>query len=341
MENNNDLLISLIDDCGLKESSDLKGSLAQQIVKIYESKDKEELKNAYRELFAIAQSTPKIEVQKRTKPILWTASGLSHAFERPENKDLLELKFEEYYSDSELVPFKLAWRIMESIGIAKFNEDVQVGTIIKEILALSKEEYGHIEYDKILSELFVEEIPVESLRDVRIAYGQDISNRKKSQQGIVQDHIFASFELPCLLARVAKYNVNCVQLGKAEEKISLANACGMVEFVTDITQGYSDLLIFKPASKSSRLIGIRMQDDLLDLMEGVTKLKGDGLTLEEAKKVLDKRISEVEKEILEVREKDPYAYEINELREVSESCFIEKYKYKKANPEDYREIVGR
>ena len=69
----------------------------------------------------------------------------------------------------------------------------------------------HIPYDRLLSELWVEEMPLDSSLKgrVRIEFGQNnISKAKERNVYLKTDNVLAVLEFPILLDRIAQHNIN-------------------------------------------------------------------------------------------------------------------------------------
>lgn len=84
-------------------------------------------------------------------------------------------------------------------------------------------EYSHIPYDKILSELWIKLLSNNQLRNIKIEFGQNTDNfgrnselGKSTVASINPDNIMTNNELPILLARVAKFNLDLERLKKSE-----------------------------------------------------------------------------------------------------------------------------
>ena len=90
----------------------------------------------------------------------------------------------------------------------------------------SKDVPYHIPYDRLLSELWVKEMPLDgSLKGrVRIEFGQNnISKAKERNVYLKTDNVLAVLEFPILLDRIAQHNINMDLAGTPEKKVYLEN----------------------------------------------------------------------------------------------------------------------
>lgn len=84
----------------------------------------------------------------------------------------------------------------------------------------------HIPYDRLLSELWVEEMPLDSSLNgrVRIEFGQNnISKAKERNVYLKTDNVLAVLEFPILLDKIAQHNIDMDLAGTPRKKVYLEN----------------------------------------------------------------------------------------------------------------------
>lgn len=193
------------------------------------SKDKKEIKQHFKEFIEILKRfkvsiTPKFNEPKDNAPVLWSGG-------RPK----FELKDDEYnskiqYYDDEMSPlFNILWsvarRIIEDIG----DPDTEINdTYCQKMFELGRKiGVTHIPYDRILSELWVEEMVSKqehiSKHKIRIEFGQNNPERDKNEVFFTTYSVMAMSELPILLDLIAQYNIKMDLEGTPEKKVYLEN----------------------------------------------------------------------------------------------------------------------
>ncbi len=182
--------------------------IKEQLRLIILSKDKKEIKKHIKELinkmeeFGIGYyDNNKYNKSRNIAPIFWSNGGDGDGKLSKNNE--YNLKAEHYYYDDN-ERMSILWNIVENA--IKYTGKLDIdGTYCKEMF----EKGGHIPYDKLLSEVWVETMPIEDITngELRIEFGQNINGRKANEVFFATDAVLAVSELPILLDRIAQHNI--------------------------------------------------------------------------------------------------------------------------------------
>lgn len=168
-------------------------------------------------------------------PILWSNG-------RPENvfEDSIYNKGVRHYEDiNSTIFYNVLWKIMPII-INPYERNSQIKFDKSKMEEETRDTYcfkmrelstnfnktdSHILHDRLLSELWVEEMPIDIILKggIRVEFGQNDPNRKRRDVFSTTDSVMSVSELPILLDRVAQYNVDMDLAGTPDKKIYLEN----------------------------------------------------------------------------------------------------------------------
>ncbi len=182
---------------------------------------------------------------KPKAPVLWS-NGMPNNVLVGDGSNKYNLKIN-YYDDRGSLVFRILWSIIKEAIMRtgelnidntycqelfkECNGDIIIENGKTKEVVLKK----HVPYDKFLSELWVEEIPLDIIlrNEIRLEFGQNDSyirrrdktliKRDKDKVYFATDSVMSMSELPILLDRIAKYNIEMELAGTPEKKIYLEN----------------------------------------------------------------------------------------------------------------------
>ena len=197
---------------------------------------KENLKNLIKKLkefgVKIESNSEESNSKKNSYPVLWSNGRPDNEFE---NESYNSQK--DHFDDEASPLFGILWEIFPNIfnklaeieenKVFKVKEELN-DTYIKKMYEQANSEGipEHIPYDRLLSELWVEEMPLDSILkgEIRIEFGQNNqSNIKEKKIYSPTDSVLSVSELPILLDRIAQHNINMDLAGTPEKKVYLEN----------------------------------------------------------------------------------------------------------------------
>lgn len=164
-------------------------------------------------------------------PVFW--SNLGSNDELLKNKEYNSKVNHYHYSDNK--PMMILWDFIEccimdagelnfenTYCLKMFRECGGIDTSKGRGIKLPK---NHIPYDKLLSEIWVETMPLDDIinGEFRIEFGQNIQGRSKDEVFFATDSVMATAELMILLRRINEYNKKMDLEGTPKKKISLEN----------------------------------------------------------------------------------------------------------------------
>ncbi|MDR2777451.1 MAG: hypothetical protein LBB24_01625 [Rickettsiales bacterium] len=203
--------------------------------------------------------------RKRNDVALWTNWGLKDISENEE--------YSQYIDDNSSCLFSHLWFITRMyIDDENFKESAFFNELREEC-----EGQGHIPYDKILSEIFVESIDENKLGNVRIEYGQN-RDVPKEEDVINARNVFFNNELPVFLAGSAKYNANMRRLDAEgeqtpEEKNLVSMEKALAVRIGEKKDGGGVVPVFYGPGEfehgSSKKYDLNLQTDVLEPMEDI------------------------------------------------------------------------
>lgn len=324
------------------EDSSKKEQLVPILRSIILAPDKENIKNSLKEFIEKLKDFG-IKLGKESEddiPILWSNGRPGNVFITDEYN-----KKHSHYGDTDSPIFRVLWNIMpkvfskmEALGKEKFN-----GTYCQEMLNLGNSiGVNHIPYDRLLSELWVEEMPLNTILkgDVRVEFGQNREEESKKSKAekayLTTDSVLSLSELPILLDRIAQHNVNMDLVGTPNEKVYLENiGVSEDEIISgnykDIKERYSE----DRDNPNAGCIVLRKVERSLDgkisteFIRTPVKLKFMILKLEKQRlKEIEKRLGKIEEITIEriIRENSDITNSFSS--EKRQHAFVEKVRQK-------------
>ena len=213
-----------------------KDELKQVILSKDKNEIKENLKNLIKKLkefgVKIESNSEGSNSKKNSYPVLWSNGRPDDEFK---NKSYNSQK--EHFDDEASPLFGILWEIFPNIfnklaeieenKVFKVKEELN-NTYIKKMYEQANSEGipEHIPYDRPLSELWVEEMPLDSILkgEIRIEFGQNNqSNIKEKKVYSPTDSVLSVSELPILLDRIAQHNIDMDLAGTPKKKVYLEN----------------------------------------------------------------------------------------------------------------------
>lgn len=205
----------------IKGKPERKMELTPILEKVVLLKDKPEIKKNLKELIEkLKKFGEEIYTGSETSmPVLWSNG-------RPES--MLEnsnYNSEFHHHDDTASPlFRILWEIMGNLthDDSYFIKDSYCHQLYDSGAAIGVE---HIPYDRLLSEIWVEEIPLDAIfkGNIRIEFGQNKEGYEAEKIYSVTDSVMILSELPILLDRIAKHNIDMDLAGTPEKKVYLEN----------------------------------------------------------------------------------------------------------------------
>ncbi|MDR1425712.1 MAG: hypothetical protein LBI70_01820, partial [Rickettsiales bacterium] len=172
--------------------------------KIENSRDEKEFRDSVGEFidhFKNSYFLPMDNINdNREKYALWTNGGIEGGLLDDKSRG-----YREYQDDSKSCLMRHIWNIVKDRCASDSKTPVKNGGFIEHLRKKSQSEETHINYDKILSEIYVEKMGPEKLTSLRIEYRQNIINPKYAKMH--SGRVFYANELPVLLETTAKHNI--------------------------------------------------------------------------------------------------------------------------------------
>lgn len=204
----------------IQDEQEREKQFAPTLKKIVLSKDKTEIKENIRKLienlnrFDVTFHDDSLyeDKSKPKTPILWSNATDLGLFNRNEYDSNT---YHYYYSDNRVM--MVLWSIIEN---AVRNQDkLEINsTYCQEMFKLGKrigiDHINHIPYDRLLSEIWVETMPLDDIlnKELVIEFGQNSPLFNENGVFFATDSVMSVSELPILLDRIAKHNLD-IDLG--------------------------------------------------------------------------------------------------------------------------------
>lgn len=293
--------------------------------KISISATKDEFMNNTREFIAAFRNSNFLPLYHngRDKVAIWTNFGMGVG-----DSGLIRTSdYKEYVNDSLSLLFTELWHIVPNclfdagedlekikmaIGEGKvlseplqstefFRELFKKGVQIAKTWDPSAIKPAHIPHDMLLSQLFVESIPADKLKYVRIEFGQnlplDIKTAIESKIGnnytllVNSCNVLANVELPEFLARVAQYNIHNRRVELNSEIITFDDIISREQTENPFKKEFLPLTSGGTPQKPGSIVHVSLKK-LLSLVEEITELKNEKLEMEEVSKIIKKVIED-------------------------------------------------
>lgn len=206
------------------------------IKNLYNSTSREDFKKAYHGIMDYATKCGyKSNSPDRVNPIFWTNGGIFRKVGK-KRKQLTEIVgYKEYTTNKNYPPLLIANTCCVNVIFENSTSPFMKDLLDTTDSSKRGEKIRKLEFWQVMSEIYAEHFTLAELKELKIESGQNVKNpdTKVASDGCMSEH-----ELPIILARFAKFNIDVERLCEIDKRLKEIET--EIEKATDKTLRITD-----------------------------------------------------------------------------------------------------